>query len=199
MKNLVLWLVACLSLGKAFALTHLKDDYLITYGNPQAPVHVIHYFSFLCPNCSSLFQREFRELKKKYIDTDQIYWTFHPAPIDMLTLQGMECLQKLSLKEKQIFLEAILEETNLEDPSLCACLMEKAMDVFKKPLPELQNKSYLSSTASFQDAYLFISQKDGITAVPTVEMNGKLYLKDVPDSQFIEQKLKELISHEKDV
>lgn len=199
MKKMVFWLIACLSLGKAFALTHLKDDYLISYGNPQAPVRVIHYFSFLCPNCSSLFQREFRELKIKYIDTDQVYWTFHPVPMDMLTLQGMECLQKLNPKEKQIFLEAILEETVLEDQSLCACLMEKAMDVFKKPLPELQKKSYLSSTDSFQDAFLFLSQKETITAVPTVEVNGKLYLNDVPDSQFIEQKLKELISHEKDV
>ncbi|WP_068470638.1 thioredoxin domain-containing protein [Candidatus Protochlamydia phocaeensis] len=192
MKKIILTLIASLSLFKAHAIERLNEEYLISYGDPNARVQVVHYFSFLCPNCISLFQREFSEIKAKFLDTKKVHWIFHPVPMDVLTFQGMVCLQKLTPKEKRIFLEAILEETALEDPTLSAIMMEKAMEVFNKPIPNLQDKTYLSSIPAFKDAYSFVTQQEKILAIPTVEINGKLYSKDIPEVEFIELKLKEL-------
>ncbi len=108
----ILWqallLMVCGLSSEGFCLDKLDEKYLVTYGDAQASTQITQYFSLTCPHCLDLFKKDFKDLKNKYIDTKQIAWTFHPVPLDSLTVQAMECLSKLTPRQKSIFLEALL-------------------------------------------------------------------------------------------
>jgi hypothetical protein len=177
----------------AFSLEKLHSDYLVTFGNRESKVQIVQYFSFMCPHCLQLFKKDFQEIKNKYIENGQVTWIFHPVPMDLLSVQAMDCLEKLSEKEKRIFLRVILEMISFEDIALGVSYMQKAMEIFNQSLPDLQKKEYLSNTRAFQDAFHFLKQKEKIEAVPIVEINGKLFLKDIPNQEFIEQQIQRLL------
>jgi hypothetical protein len=161
----------------------LGSEYCISYGNPSAPVNVVEFFSFQCPHCVRLFRDEIHLIKEEMINTGKLHLAFHPVPQDLSTVQALVCLEKLSPKEKQLFLEVILEEAEPGDPELMTKLMMAAMNVFKKPIPELGNEIYLQEHPVFEKVYQFLKQGK-IFAVPTAEVNGRLF-SEVPDFQFL--------------
>ncbi len=172
--------------GKVAALEKLPDSYLVTYGNPQAAIKITEFFSFQCPHCLGLFKKEFKLLKEQFLDTNQIHFTFHPVPTDLSTLRAMDCLAKLSPLKKRAFLEVILEEIDGESPEVSLALMKLAMEVFSNAIPRLDEREYLEETQTFEDAFRFLSQAEKIVAVPTVEVNGKLYQDEIPTLSFLE-------------
>jgi Thioredoxin len=174
---------------QGFCLEKLNSDYLISFGNPDAPIKVIQYFSFTCPHCLGLFKRDFHQIKEKYLEENAISCVFHPVPMDLLTVQAMDCLEKLSEKEKRIFLTALLEVIPIDDSATAVLFMQKAMEIFNKPLPDLQDKDYLSKTRAFKEAFLFLRQEDKINAVPTVEINGQFFPREIPSQEFIESRI----------
>ncbi len=97
----------------------------------------------------------------------------------------MVCLSYLDAYQKQLFLEVILEEAVSSDPELMAKLMKTAMEVFNNPIPLLDDPEFLKEQKAFKDAYRFLDQEEKILAVPTLEVNKKLYLSNVPDFDFI--------------
>ena len=183
--------LSCTVLG----FENLPDPYLVKYGSPQAPLSIVQYFSFTCPHCVAQFRTLFQQIKESYIDTGKISWIFHPVPMDLLTVQGMDCLSKLPERERKIFLEAILEELSFDQPKLTVQLMQKGMDLLGKPIKDLQDKGYLSESAAFQDAFQFLKQGGELEAVPSVEVNGKFISAQIPDIEFIEEHLSHLRGH----
>lgn len=81
----------------------------------------------------------------------------------------------------------------LDDANLSLIYMQKAMEIFDKSLPDLKEKEYLSKTRAFQDAFQFLKQKEKIDAVPTVEINGELFLREIPSQEFIEKHIHTLL------
>ena len=191
MKKALL-LVLCFFCSQAFAFQKLSNNYLVSYGDPHSPVRITQYFSFTCPHCVALYRNHFQQIKKHYINSQKISWVFHPVPMDLLTVQAMECLAHLSDKEKKAFLEAILEELFIDRPGLSASLMQKGMEVLGKPLPKLREKSYLSETKTFQDAFEFLQQDETIEAVPAVEVNDTFLPGLIPDITFLETLLQQI-------
>jgi protein-disulfide isomerase len=199
MKKYFLQALLTLFFSSAWSLDQLDEKYLIHFGDAQSPVKITQYFSLTCPHCLSLFKDEFEDLKKKYIETKEVYWIFHPVPLDTLTIQAMECLSHLSKKQKVIFLEVLLDTIQQADEDeVVIFLMQEAMKIFKHPIEELADKAYMTKTQSFEDAFEFIKQKDGIHAVPSVEINGILFRKDIPDKSFIERQIKLLTNGNRD-
>lgn len=180
------------NISQLIAFEKLESDYLVYYGNTNAPVKIIQYYSFTCPHCVALFRREFQQIKADFIDTGKISWVFHPVPMDLLTVQAMDCLQKLPFREKKIFLEAILEEVLIDNPKLSASFLQKAMEVLGIPIPNLQDKGYLGETKAFHDSFQFLKQEDTMDVVPCVEVNGTFIPAQVPDVAFIEGILSEM-------
>lgn len=184
-------LIALLTLSTPlFSFEKLHEKYLVNFGNPEAPLKITEYYSFHCPHCIALFRKDFGKIQKSYLDSDQIYWTFHPIPNDLVTLQGMICLEKLNDRQKQMFLEAILEETDISNAEITSALMKKAMEILENPVPNLQSDEFLEKSAAITDAFVFLKQKEQINAVPTVEVNSIIYPKDVPDFEFIQAVVK---------
>jgi Thioredoxin len=167
------------------ALEKLPEVYTVSFGNPEANFKVVEYFSFHCPHCLALFRKDFKKIKENLIDSNKVYWVFHPVPQDLPTVQAMACFEKLTESEKCLFLEVMLEEADIQDPKITSKLMEKAMEIFQKPLPKLQEEEFLSNTESFQEAFKFLKQDDVVDAVPVVEINGKIFSRQVPDYDFI--------------
>lgn len=182
-QAVALFLITALSLS---AFEKLPSHYQISYGNPQAPIQITEYFSLSCPKCLEIFRKDFEDFRRNYIDSQKVHWIFHLNPADLLTLQAMVCLEKLSLEEKRIFLEVIID--TLEDPAKGSIAMQIAMETFGKPIPQLQELSYLEKTSSFQSAYKYLKQSDVIRELPTVEINGKVH-KEFPNRKFIEHQL----------
>lgn len=189
MKKYTLLILFFLASIQSFAFEKLSDAYTVKYGREEASVQIIQYFSFTCPHCIALFRKQFQQIKERYIDTGKISWLFHPVPMDLLTVQGMECLQRLSPYEKKIFLEAILEEVEIDRPKISALMMQKGMEIFGKAIPKLCEKDYLSETNTFYDAFNFLKQDEKIEAVPAVELNGNFLPGEIPDIEFIEKAL----------
>lgn len=168
----------------------LPVSYYISYGNVTAPIQVVEYVSLACPKCLELFRKDFSYLKQQHIASGRVCWTFHPDPADILTLQAMVCLEKLSPKEKIIFWEVVLE--NLNDPESGCFIMQTAMESLNKPIPDLDNVEFLKNQPAFQHASTFLKQPDMITELPTVEINGKLY-DAFPSRRFLEKTILSLV------
>jgi hypothetical protein len=194
MLSLKKMLALCCSLASSlFAFDKLPSDYLVTYGSEDAKLTIIQYYSFTCPHCIALFRKEFQKIKEHYIEPKNVYWVFHPVPMDLLTVQAMDCLSKLSERDKKIFLEAVLEEVIIDNPKLSANFLQKAMEIFENPIPKLQDKDYLSNTTAFTAAFHFLKQDDSIEVIPSVEVNGTFIPAQIPDCSYIDELLKEAL------
>ena len=196
MKKLLLILLVFTAAHPIFSIDKLKENYLITFGDSQARIKIIEYFSFACPHCINHFRKDFPTIKNKYLDQKEMYWIFHPVPMDLLTVQAMDCLEKLSEKEKRIFLEVILTELIIDESALSCLLMKKAMEVFGKPISQLEDKTYLSNTKAFQDAFNFLKQEEKVEALPTVEIDGKIFHRELPDAAFIDSQVNKYLIRE---
>ncbi len=174
------------------SIEKLDDRYLISFGDKNASIQVVEYFSFMCPHCSALFKREFKDLKSNYLENNKIAFTFHPVPMDMLTVCAMECLSKLNEREKRAFLEVLLQESEGEDSKVMIALMKRAMEVFEKPIPQLDDRSYLEESETFQNAFVFLKQDEQIIGIPTFEVNGKFYAEQPPSLVLLEKIMKEI-------
>lgn len=162
----------------------LDSQYCIHYGNEKAPFKIVEYFSFQCPHCIKLFREDFVQIKEKLIDTGIISFEFHPVPLDLPTVQAMVCFEKLEEYEKRLFLEVIFEEAIPGDTDLMPKLMMAAMNVFNKPIPQLNDKDFIQGQQVFEEIYRFIKQEH-VLAVPTVEINGRIFADKVPEFTFI--------------
>ena len=54
----------------------------MSLGNPDASVHVIEYASFTCGHCANFEQDVFPKIRKNYVDTDKIKFTFRDVYFD---------------------------------------------------------------------------------------------------------------------
>jgi protein-disulfide isomerase len=171
--------------ARALAIEPLQEKYLVSYGDPQAPIKIVEYFSFQCPHCLALYRKDFKRVAEAFVDTKKVHWTFHPIPTDLVTVQAMVCLSKLSLHHKKIFLETLLEEA--EGPHLTVLIMSKVMELLHHPILDLSDEEFLQNSDAFADAFAFLNQAEKISAVPTIRVNAKLYPDELPDFELIQR------------
>ena len=57
-------------------------------GAEDAPVEIIEYASYTCPHCASFHEGVFKDLKKDYIDTGKIKFTYREVYFDRYGLWG---------------------------------------------------------------------------------------------------------------
>ena len=99
MYKMFLLLGFCLSHCLGFSFEKLHPKYCISYGDPSAEVHVTEYFSFSCLKCIDLFNQDFSEIKRKYIDTK----TKNKLKAQYKTLNPFDLRIQIERKLKKIF------------------------------------------------------------------------------------------------
>lgn len=169
----------------------LPSQYQIVYGDLAAPIKITEYFSLSCPNCIKSFQKDFKTIQDKYIKTHQVYWAFHLNPADLLTLQALVCLEKLSPQEKITFFEFVIANLDNADLIKGSDVMKVGMQALGKPAPNLDDIDELKSNPIFQLAYRYLKQPGIVQELPTVEINGTVY-DEFPHIKFIEKKINTL-------
>lgn len=169
----------------------LPSTYTVSYGDQSAPIHMTEYFSFSCPKCLEFIRRDFPTIQSKYIDTGKVYWTFHPDPADLLTLQAMICFELLDNLEKQSLIEKLAGQIRVR-PFKKACFkMQEEMNALGKPIPTLHDLSFLEKTEAFQKAYVYLKQPNVPIELPTIEINGLVY-QEFPSIEWFGQVLMNL-------
>ncbi len=177
--------VACCLLG----CKKIDPVYQISYGNKTAKTEVVDYFSLSCPQCYTFFKEEFPKIRAKYIQKGDVFWTFHPDPADLLTLQLMVCLEALPDDKKGVFFETVYEEIGAHHGHHGCRFMQMAMEILGHPIPKLGSVEFLQTTKAFQKALCFLQQEDAIKIIPSIEINGKL-CPEFPSHKLLEKYLK---------
>ena len=78
---IAVWVAPIILSASEFSVgTHKKlgREYCVSYGNPQAEINIVEYFSLSCPECIRLLKQDFPPLKEKYINSGEVFWTLHP-------------------------------------------------------------------------------------------------------------------------
>jgi hypothetical protein len=189
MKQGIICSILILIFNVIMAVEKMDERFLIQYGDIKAPLKVVEYISFSCPHFIKLF-REFPKIKEDFIDKGIIYFTFHPVPKDLTTIRALHCFEMLTEREKQVFLEGLIEyldQNPMENEENLCQVMQDFLTCLKKEKLKLDDFDYLKKTSLMEKAYLFVTQKEQVNALPTVEMNGLLFLNDLPNYDFFSE------------
>lgn len=171
---------------------NLPSEYCISFGSPEAPVKVIEYFSLSCPQCLRLLKRDFPSFRKKYVESDQVFWVLHPDPADLLTIQFMECLEKLSEKEKRAFFDWLLATLPKKPSKKTVFQMQQVLEDWGRPLPYLHELNFLEKTKTFQIAFAYVKQNEAPKEIPTISINGQLK-EDFPTASFVKKEIEQAL------
>lgn len=169
---------------KVSAVEKLPSEYLVSYGQEGAPIEIVQFYSLSCPHCLQLFNHDFPLIKQEFIEKGRLRYVFHPAPMDLSTVQFMCCLEKLGEEEKRLLLSVLFEELSLDNPEFNIILMKKAMELLGKPIEELHVDEYIKNSQAFENASRFVLQDDKVKVIPSILVGQKL-LDKVPDYPFI--------------
>lgn len=152
----------------------LDPKYIIAYGSPKAPIHIVEYVSFGCAACLRTFAEEFDGIRETYLDTGRVYWMMHPHPVDLITVQAMVCLEALTDQQRRVFLEAVVLE-HVRSPELGLLqLMMAAMGVLTIHIPDVTDATVLQTTPAFKAAFTYQQAKPTFSGTPTIFINGRL-------------------------
>lgn len=108
-------------------------DYV--YGNDDAKIEVIEYFSLTCPHCENFFVNIFPELKKEYIDTGKVKWIKRSFVTDSSSLKGTMLLYCVDKPDFEKYLRILLNK-------------QSSWAYNQDPLPILKNIALLGGISS---------------------------------------------------
>ena len=82
--------------------------YDLVYGNDDAPIKVLEYYSLTCPHCAYFYINVFPPLKKKYIDTGKVKWIKRLYVRDRAALEGTLLLNCVDKSKRENYLRILL-------------------------------------------------------------------------------------------
>lgn len=169
------WLILILiTIGGLWSAPQLDKKYTVTYGNPKAPIQIVEYVSFGCEPCVRLFAEEFEGVRSTYIETGQVYWVFHPHPVELATVQAMVCLELLTEHQKQLFFEAVFLELYQSEGLDPVTLMQSAMQVLTGKAISLRDSLAIQESAAFKAVFTYQQSKPEFSGTPTLVINGQV-------------------------
>ena len=164
-------------------------------GNESAPIKMIEFASLTCGHCAKFHNEVFPKIKKDYIDSGKIFFTYQDFPLDKFALKA-SVIARCSGKDKYFsFLKVLYKKqkdwTRSQDPFKSLLKIAKLgglkndeikVCVSNKSIEDGILKKRLNSTKKFE-----------IKATPTIYINGKKYDGDLT-FEAIKLKLDSLIN-----
>lgn len=152
-----------------------------TVGNTDSKVKVIGFADFKCPGCRDFAQQIFPQLKKDYIDTGKISFTYSIYPFlgpDSNT--AAEAAHSVYKHHPDQFLKFVDTVYKNQGPKSQQWATETFLvDLIRKNIPEidankieqdLKNKAFSEAVKNGYD----LTKAAGIDSTPTVAVNGKI-------------------------
>lgn len=147
----------------------------ISIGSASAPIRVIEFYDMVCPHCQKFTLEVFPKIKKQFIDTGEVLWTFRSFPIERAHPHATQAHAALSMIPPSDFLSAkkemmknadrwVSSETNDPIPYLESVM--KKYGVEWSGYPESMEKHLLDR----RDDYM----RMGIEQTPSFLVNGRL-------------------------
>lgn len=153
--------IFCVFMPLEATFSVLPSDYLVAFGEADAPYQVVEFISLSCPFCVECYNSDFSKIQKKLIDTGKVQWIFHPVPSEQATATAFAAIRKMSNREKAIFLDMIFEEA-------AACSYEDLADL----VTQFSKKVGVGFDEEAEtDFFQFLSSSE-IDAYPTIVING---------------------------
>ena len=89
-----------------------KEKYIsdIVYGNSDAPIHVLEYYSLSCHHCSHFYEHIFPIIKKEYIDTGKVQWMKRSYALDRSSVKGTMLLECATKDRRESYLRILLSK-----------------------------------------------------------------------------------------
>ena len=89
-----------------------KEKYTsdMVYGNSDAPIHVLEYYSLSCHHCSHFYEHTFPIIKKEYIDTGKVQWIKRSHALDRSSVKGTMLLECATPDRKKSYLKILLNK-----------------------------------------------------------------------------------------
>lgn len=176
-----------------FILPNYYKKYTISFGNPNAPVKIYKFFSFACPSCLMFHKHHFPIIRRQFIDTNQVYWTFVPYVMDIDTLYVMAststCNDGERLKIFNIIMENVsswTDEDNKEKiiQTLKTCGFSN--EEIQTSLSKTNYETVLQESLDFQESVI-------IDGTPTLFINGT-EIPGIPDAKKLSKIITDILN-----
>ena len=156
----------------------------LVYGKENAPIEIINYTSFQCPDCVVMHER-LHDTIKKYIENGTI--KFIEKPIDIARFEFDEIIYKHMTEEQSLDFEKLLEIYTTQDQWI---EFESEQEVI-----DFLNLSNDENSKNVNDLKVITKEKDKIELeeVPTMFMNSERISLDITVEEF-ESKIEEILN-----
>ena len=170
-------------LSTLHSCSNSNKDAGLVYGKETAPIEIINYTSFQCPDCVIMHER-LHDTMKKYIENGTI--KFIEKPIDIARFEFDEIIYKHMTEEQSLDFEKLLEIYTTQDQWI---EFESEQEVI-----DFLNLSNDENSKNVNDLKVITKEKDKIELeeVPTMFMNSERISLDITVEEFeskIEEKL----------
>lgn len=158
-------------------LTVDGNPYERIIGNKDSKIQVIEYASLSCPHCANFHKHVFPEIKKAFIDTNKIGFTFRDFPFDQRAYKAAILTRCIDKKQYFPFLKTIL--TTQDDWLMSLRWEEKLRNVaFSAGMTKTAYQTCIDNKDIAQ--YVLNSRIEGaqryhVEATPSFVINGKLH------------------------
>jgi len=148
----------------------------LVYGNENAPIEIINYTSFQCPDCAKMHER-LHESIKKFIEDGTI--RFIEKPIDIVRFEYDEVIYKHMSEEQSLDFEKLLEIYMSQNEWRYFKSNEEVIKFLN--LNEDENKKNIN------DLKVITKEKNkmDLREVPTMFLNGERLPIDISEEEFI--------------
>jgi protein-disulfide isomerase len=155
----------------------------MTIGNPDATVEIIEYASYTCPHCANANENQVAEVKKNYVDTGKVKFTYREVYFDKYGMWG-SMIARCAGPEKFFGItdmiykdqDALLDAARKGDDAGAAEVLRKIGRL--AGIEDAQLEACMADGDKLRALLTWFqtnAEADGINSTPTFLINGEKY------------------------
>lgn len=157
---------------------HALNADIRALGDPEAPIRVIEIYDLACPYCREFTLETFPKIRKKYIETGKVHWTFRPFPQPAVHRHSLYAHTYLSMVPDHQFLPVktrIMSDADRWVSRNTGTPVPYFNDLAENhDLPQMEDPPKSIRQTLLRNKQ-FLAKKTGVKGTPSFLVNGKLY------------------------
>jgi len=153
----------------------------VSIGDPNAKVKIVEYASLSCSHCKQFHSDVFYPLKREYIDSGKVHFTYRHYPLNAPALKAAVVMQCIGKDNELAFMGSLFEaQSQWAYVKSEADLMDKLKTISK--IAGLSGKEFNECYKNDAvQAQILANMKDAhdgllVTSTPTIFVDGKRFL-----------------------